>query len=100
MAFPPLVGTHHRAATFAPTRHWSGTDPYERERIDRINREAEREKPPGDPQQPADRSDARPLIVIACAALAATVIVLGLIWVNTSSPAGGGRPVAEQQQRQ
>jgi hypothetical protein len=76
-------------------------DPYERDRIDRLNRAAELEKAPDDPQQPADAGDAKPLIVMICAALAATVIVLGIMWVNNTRYDGAsGRPVAEQQQKQ
>jgi len=75
-------------------------DPYERDRLDRLNREAEREKAPDDPQQPVEPSDARPLIVMICAALAATVIVLGIMWMNNGRFAGtGGQPVAEQPER-
>ena len=73
-------------------------DPYERERIDRMNRAAELEKAPDDPQQPADRRDTRPLIVMICAALAATVVVLGIMWMNNTRYDGSSpRPVAEQQ---
>jgi hypothetical protein len=75
-------------------------DPYERDRIDRLNREAERERAPDDPQQPADADDSRPLIVMICAALAATVVVLGIMWVNNSRYDGASdRPIAEQQSR-
>jgi hypothetical protein len=74
-------------------------DPYERDRIDRLNREAELEKAPNDPQQPADAGDSKPLIVMICAALAATVIVLGIMWVNNTRYDGtSGTPVAERQQ--
>jgi hypothetical protein len=72
-------------------------DPYERDRIDRLNRAAELEKAPDDPEQPADRSDSKALIVMICAALAATVIVLGIMWVNNTRYDGvSDRPVAEQ----
>ena len=75
-------------------------DPFERDRIDRMNREAELEKAPDDPQQPVDSGDSRPLIVMLCAALAATVIVIGVMWVNdTRHPSGGATAVAEQPQR-
>ena len=75
-------------------------DPFERDRIDRMNREAELEKAPDDPQQPVDRGDSKPLIVMICAALAATVIVLGILWVNdTRHPEGGFASVAERPQR-
>ena len=74
-------------------------DPFERDRIDRMNREAELEKTPADPQ-PVDAGDSKPLIVMICAALAATVIVLGILWVNdTRHPEGGAASVAEQRQR-
>jgi hypothetical protein len=76
-------------------------DPYERDRIDRINREAELEKAPNDPEQPAGPRDTRPLIVMICAAMAATVIVLGIMWANNTRYDGtSGRPVAEQPARQ
>ncbi len=73
-------------------------DPYERDRIDRINREAELEKTPGDPHA-TEPGDSKPLIVTVAAALAATVIVLGIMWMhNTRSAGTNPRPVAEQQQ--
>lgn len=76
-------------------------DPYERDRLDRLNREAERERAPDDPQQPVKPSDSKPLIVMVCAALAAAVIVLGIMWMNTGRFSGaGGQPVAEQTERQ
>jgi hypothetical protein len=76
-------------------------DPFERDRLDRMNREAELEKAPDDPQQPAGRSDSKPLIVMICAALAATVIVLGIMWVNdTNRSETGARSVAQQAQPQ
>lgn len=75
-------------------------DPYERDRIDRLNRAAELEKGPGDPQATEPR-DSRPLIVMVCAALAATAIVLGIMWINNTRYDGASpRPVAEQQQPQ
>ena len=75
-------------------------DPYERARIDRLNREAELEKTPDDPQ-PVEPRDSRPLIVMACAVLAATAIILGIMWVNNGRyDTTGGRPVAEQHSRQ
>ena len=58
-------------------------DPYERDRIDRINREAELEKTPGDPHA-TEPGDSKPLIVMVAAALAATVIVLGIMWMNNT----------------
>jgi hypothetical protein len=76
-------------------------DPFERDRIERMNRAAELEKAPDDPEQTVEARDTRPLIVMICAALAATVIVLGIMWVNNTRYDGAGpRPVAEQQQRQ
>lgn len=73
-------------------------DPYERDRIDRLNRAAELEKAPNDPEQPVDAGDAKPLIVMICAALAATVIVLGIMWGNNTRYDGtSGQPVAERQ---
>ena len=38
-------------------------DPFERDRIDRMNREAELEKAPDDPEQPVGKGDSKPLIV-------------------------------------
>jgi hypothetical protein len=75
-------------------------DPYERARIDRINREAELEKTPDDPHAIEPR-DSRPLIVMIGAALAATAIILGIMWVNNGRyERTNGRPVAEHQSRQ
>lgn len=74
-------------------------DPYERDRIDRLNREAEREKTAADPQAVKPR-DAKPLIVMVAAALSATAIILGIMWMsNTRYDSASPRPVAEQQQR-
>ena len=76
-------------------------DPFERDRIDRMNRQAEAEKAPNDPEQPIDRGDSRPLIVMICAALAATVIVLGIMWVNDTNRSETGIPsIAQQAQPQ
>ena len=74
-------------------------DPFERDRIDRMNREAEREKAPDDPEQPVSRGDSKPLIVMICAALAASVIVLGIMWVNNTNRSETGVPSVAQQQR-
>lgn len=72
-------------------------DPYERDRIDRMNREAEREKTPADPQ-PVEPRDTKPLIVMVAAALAATALVLGMMWMNNPRYDGASpRPVAERQ---
>jgi hypothetical protein len=74
-------------------------DPFDRDRIDRMNREAELEKGPDDPQQPVDSGDSKPLVVMICAALAATVIVLGIMWVNdTNRSETGASSVAQQSQ--
>ena len=76
-------------------------DPFERDRLDRMNRQAELEKAPDDPQQPVDRADSRPLVVMVCAALAATVIVLGVMWVKDTNRSENGAPsVAQQAQPQ
>jgi len=75
-------------------------DPFERDRIDRLNRQADLEKAPDDPEQPVDAGDSKPLIVMICAALAATVIVLGIMWIDNTRPyAAGSSVVAEQPQR-
>jgi hypothetical protein len=66
--------------------------------MDRLNREAERERAPDDPQQPADAGDSKPLIVMICAALAATVIVLGIMWVNDTNRSETGTPSIAQSQ--
>lgn len=71
-------------------------DPFERDRIDRMNREAELEKAPDDLEQPVDRGDSKPLIVMICAALAATVIVLGVMWVNDTNRLEMGAPSIAQ----
>ena len=73
-------------------------DPFERDRIDRMNREAELEKAPNDPEQPVDQGDSKPLIVMICAALAATVIVLGIMWVNDTNRSETGAPSVAQSQ--
>ncbi len=76
-------------------------DPFERDRLDRMNREAELEKAPDDPQQPVDRGDSKPFVVMIGAALAATVIVLGIMWVNDTNRSETGSPsVAQQAQPQ
>jgi hypothetical protein len=75
-------------------------DPFERDRIERMNRAAELEKAPDDPEQTVTPRDTKPMIVMICAALAATVIVLGIMWVNNTRYDGASsRPVAEQPQR-
>ena len=73
-------------------------DPFERDRLDRMNRQAELEKAPDDPQQPVNAGDSKPLIVMICAALAATVMVLGIMWVNdTNRSETGAASVAQSQ---
>jgi hypothetical protein len=75
-------------------------DPFERDRLDRMNREAEPEKAPEAPQPPVDGGDSKPLIVMICAALTASVLVLGIMWVNDTRHADGSpTAVAEQPQR-
>ena len=70
-------------------------DTRERERLDRINRAAEREKTPDDPK-PAEARDGKPLMIMVAAALAAAVIVLGIMWMNNTRYDGTSpRPVAE-----
>lgn len=51
------------------------------------------------PRHHGDADDTQPLIVVICASLAATVIVLGVMWANNGRDMGGGQPVAEQQLR-
>ncbi|HSI01676.1 MAG TPA: hypothetical protein VLA02_13820 [Reyranella sp.] len=71
-------------------------DPHERARLDRINREAELEKTLDDPQA-TEPSDSKPLIVMVCAALAATAIILGIMWMNNTRDDGAGPgPIAER----
>ncbi|HEY4166073.1 MAG TPA: hypothetical protein VGM96_04830 [Reyranella sp.] len=66
-----------------------------------MNRAAELEKAPDDPEQPVDKGDSKPLIVMICAALAATVIVLGIMWVNDTNRSENGAPsIARQAQPQ
>jgi hypothetical protein len=74
-------------------------DPFERDRIDRMNREAALEKAPDDPQQPADPGDSKPLIAMICAALAATVIVIGIMWVKETNHFEIDVPSVAQSQR-
>ena len=70
----------------------------ERPRIDRMNREAEREKTPYDPKA-SEARDAKPLIVIVAAALTATVLILGIMWMSDTRYDGASpRPVAERSQ--
>jgi len=72
-------------------------DPYDRNRLDRLNREAEREKTAADPQA-IEPQNVRPLIVMVAVALSAAAIVLGIMWVNNTRNDGIPRPVAEQRQ--
>ena len=49
--------------------------------------------------------ETRPMVVMACAVLATTPIILGIMWVNNGGRSGGingvgPRSVAEQQSRQ
>jgi len=75
-------------------------DTTERDRIDHLNREAEREKTASDPHAVEPR-DSKPLIVMVAVALSATAIILGIMWVNNTRYEGASsRPVAEQHQRQ
>jgi hypothetical protein len=71
-------------------------DPTERDRIDRINREAEGERAPDDPRA-AEARDSKPLIVMVAVTLVATALVLGMMWMNNTRYDGSSpRPVAEQ----
>ena len=64
--------------------------------IERINRAAAAEKRPDDPHAVEPR-DSRPLILLACAALAVTVVAGVLMWTNNTRYDGTSpRPVAEQ----
>jgi hypothetical protein len=73
-------------------------DANERDRIDRLNRAAARERTPADPR-PTEPGDSKPLMVMVAAALAATAIVLGILWMgNTRYDGAGARPVAERGQ--
>jgi hypothetical protein len=74
-------------------------DPFERDRLDRLNRDAERARTPDDPQPPVDPGDSRPLVVMIFASLAATVMVLGIMWLNNTRHEGATAAVAEQTQR-
>jgi len=72
-------------------------DRAEKDLIDRLNRAAEAEKTSGDPHATQPK-DAKPLMVMVAAALAATAIVLGIMWMsNTRYDGAGSRPVAERQ---
>ncbi|MCW5733302.1 MAG: hypothetical protein KIS73_04225 [Enhydrobacter sp.] len=73
-------------------------DPLERDRLDRVNREAEREKTAADPQATKPR-DTKPLVLMVAAALSTAAIVLGIMWMNNTRYDGTGpQPVAEQRQ--
>jgi len=72
------------------------TDKGEQQRIDRLNRAAASEKKSSDPQAAGPR-DVRPLIMMICSALAAAVIVLGLMWVNNARHYGPDyTPIAQR----
>jgi hypothetical protein len=74
-------------------------DSTDRDRIDRLNREAEREKTASDPHA-AEPRDSKPLIVMVAVALFATAIILGIMWIsNTRYDGTSPRPVAEQQRQ-
>lgn len=74
-------------------------DQFEKDRLDRVNRAAEREKTASDPQATQPRQT-RPLIVMVAAAVSLAAIVLGIMWMNNTRYDGTSpRPVAEQQQR-
>jgi hypothetical protein len=73
-------------------------DPFDRDRLDRLNREAARERTPDEPP-PVDPGDSRPLVVMICASLTATVMVLGIMWLNDTRHEGATAAVAEQTQR-
>jgi hypothetical protein len=73
-------------------------DPLERDRLDRVNRAAEREKTAADPQATNPR-DTKPLVLMVAAALSAAAIVLGIMWMNNTRYDGTSpHPVAEQRQ--
>lgn len=72
-------------------------DSSERERLDRIEREAEAERTAGDPR-PVVARNARPLAIFAVAALVVAVIVIGVMYVRNND---GTRsvPVAQGQEQ-
>ncbi|HYD07845.1 MAG TPA: hypothetical protein VEC60_19075 [Reyranella sp.] len=64
--------------------------------VERNNRQAALEKRIGDPHAIEPR-DSRPLIVMACLALAVAVVAGTLMWTNNSRYDGtSGTPIAEQ----
>ncbi len=64
----------------------------ERARMDRLDREAEAERRPGDPMKVGGPRQARPLIAMACAALVAVVLVLAIMWANNTRNHGNEPP--------
>lgn len=68
--------------------------------IIRTDSETEREKTPEE-SRAVDAPDGRSFIVMIAATLIATVLVLGMMWVNNMRYDGASsRPVAEQQLRE
>lgn len=71
-------------------------DRAERDLINRLHRAAEEEKTSGDPHAIRPK-ETTPLIVMAAATLAATAVILGVLWMSNGHDEGSGpRPVAEQ----
>jgi hypothetical protein len=70
-------------------------DSNERERLDRLNREAEAEKGPDDPQ-PVKPRNAVPLVIMICAVIVIAIGVIGTMYVRNHD---GTRsvPVAQTQ---
>ncbi len=64
----------------------------ERARMDSLNREAEAERRPDDPMKVGSPRQAKPLIVMACAAMVAAVLVLAIMWVNNTRNHGNEPP--------
>lgn len=68
----------------------------EQDPIDRLNRAAEEEKIASD-RRAVQPKETKPPMVMVAATLAATVIILGLLWMSNGRDDGSGsRPVAEQ----
>lgn len=51
---------------------------------------------PDDPSEPPHQADAKPLAMMICAALAATVVVLGVMWMNSTGQIGSNPTVVAE----
>ena len=67
--------------------------------MDRLTREAEAERAPGDPMKVGSPRQARPFLAMACAALIAAAIVLGIMWFNNTRDHGHEPPTPALQRQ-